>query len=267
MSGQDISPSRSVVAVDPPGCGCTECLTGEYVPLQCATHAQVADLVTGTVGNNTGLTFTIAPGQDPATVHVIPVFAEDGVPVAGNAPDEPEWHMVEPGWNMDIRLFAGSSPDPDRAAPALPPLQPATIARIRSGLARHAAPPAGEVAESGGCACPGRAEGRHDFVCEHALRGAYGSVGDAPEDVKQLLRARHRLVTGTVVVPDEPGAGPADGPAAVSFPEAHAPGGTAPGAGGQRRPSSAPGRSRAGRAGPGSGSRPGLSSPGGHGDR
>jgi hypothetical protein len=207
MSGQGISPRPGAVAVDPPGCGCTECLTGEYVPLEQATDAQVAALLTGSVGNNTGLRFTVVPCE-PGTVRVVPLFAEDGTPVAGNAPDEPGWHLVEAGWNLDARHFTASPLDPGLAAPA-PPLAPAVVARIRAGLARYAASAAGEdslaQAGPGGCACPGRAEGRHDLACEHVLRGAYGSVADAPEEVKQLLRARNRLVTGTVVTPGEPG--------------------------------------------------------------
>ncbi len=51
----------------------------------------------------------------------------------------------------------------------------------------------------GGCACSGRDEGRHDLLCEHALRSAFGHVGNAPDDVKQLLRDENRLVSGTVV--------------------------------------------------------------------
>lgn len=49
-----------------------------------------------------------------------------------------------------------------------------------------------------GCMCPGRAEGRHGLLCEHILRGAFGQVGNAPEDVKRLLRDRGRLVQGAV---------------------------------------------------------------------
>lgn len=43
-----------VLAVDPPGCGCTECLTGVYVPLDQATPSQVAAAARGVLGNNTG---------------------------------------------------------------------------------------------------------------------------------------------------------------------------------------------------------------------
>jgi len=50
-----------------------------------------------------------------------------------------------------------------------------------------------------GCLCPGRDEGKHGLLCEHLLRGAFGSVANAPEDVKQLMRDRGRLVDGAVV--------------------------------------------------------------------
>lgn len=47
------------IAIDPPNCGCTECITGEYVPLVDATPRQITDMLAGRLGNNTGLTFKI----------------------------------------------------------------------------------------------------------------------------------------------------------------------------------------------------------------
>jgi hypothetical protein len=41
------------IAIDPPGCGCTECIIGEYVPLDEATPAQIADLLAGRIVDNT----------------------------------------------------------------------------------------------------------------------------------------------------------------------------------------------------------------------
>lgn len=41
-----------LIAVDPWDCGCTECITGEYVPLRYATDEQIADLITGRLRNN-----------------------------------------------------------------------------------------------------------------------------------------------------------------------------------------------------------------------
>lgn len=48
------------VAIDPPGCGCCECGRGESVPLDQATPRQIADLVCGRLGNNTGSRFETA---------------------------------------------------------------------------------------------------------------------------------------------------------------------------------------------------------------
>lgn len=47
------------IAIDPPGCGCTECITGEYVPLVDATPRQITDMLAGRIGNNTGCEFSI----------------------------------------------------------------------------------------------------------------------------------------------------------------------------------------------------------------
>lgn len=40
------------VAIDPAGCGCTECITGQYVPLDQATAAQVYAMLKGQLRNN-----------------------------------------------------------------------------------------------------------------------------------------------------------------------------------------------------------------------
>ena len=47
------------IAIDPPNCGCTECITGEYIPVVDATPRQITDMLAGRIGNNTGLEFTI----------------------------------------------------------------------------------------------------------------------------------------------------------------------------------------------------------------
>lgn len=41
------------IAVDPWGCGCTECVTGEYKPLSDATDDDIADLLAGRLRDNT----------------------------------------------------------------------------------------------------------------------------------------------------------------------------------------------------------------------
>lgn len=41
-------------AIDPYGCGCMECITGEYVPLENASDEQLVDMLTGAIANNIG---------------------------------------------------------------------------------------------------------------------------------------------------------------------------------------------------------------------
>lgn len=52
---------RRYIAIDPPGCGCTECLTGEYVPLDMATDEDVELMFLGVIGNNTGYVWAEKP--------------------------------------------------------------------------------------------------------------------------------------------------------------------------------------------------------------
>jgi hypothetical protein len=40
--------------IDPPFCGCTECILGEYVPLNEATDDQVWKMLVGSLRNATG---------------------------------------------------------------------------------------------------------------------------------------------------------------------------------------------------------------------
>jgi hypothetical protein len=56
-----------LIAVDPPECGCTECLIGEYVPLDMATSAHIRALFRGDLKNNlnTGTTLHVqSDGRD-----------------------------------------------------------------------------------------------------------------------------------------------------------------------------------------------------------
>lgn len=41
------------IAIDPPGCGCTECLTGQYVPLDAADAGTVRLAQLGFIRDNT----------------------------------------------------------------------------------------------------------------------------------------------------------------------------------------------------------------------
>lgn len=43
-----------VVAIDPAGCGCTECIVGEYVPMDAATDDQLLGMILGELANHTG---------------------------------------------------------------------------------------------------------------------------------------------------------------------------------------------------------------------
>lgn len=43
------------IAIDPIGCGCLECTTGEYKPLDLADFWDIRRLLKGKIGNNTGI--------------------------------------------------------------------------------------------------------------------------------------------------------------------------------------------------------------------
>jgi hypothetical protein len=43
------------IQIDPRGCGCTECITGLYVPLEHATVSQLLKAAHGLMSNATGL--------------------------------------------------------------------------------------------------------------------------------------------------------------------------------------------------------------------
>lgn len=48
-----------LLAIDPSGCGCTECLSGEYKPLDQATDEDIAALLGGVLSDNTDEYFAI----------------------------------------------------------------------------------------------------------------------------------------------------------------------------------------------------------------
>ncbi len=67
------------VQIDPRGCGCTECIIGEYVPLDEATTGQVLALMNGELGNATSEEFTLSTtitgsppfdGTEPVTITI-----------------------------------------------------------------------------------------------------------------------------------------------------------------------------------------------------
>lgn len=47
--------SVMIIAVDPIGCGCTECLVGEYKPITDVNEAEAEALLLGLIRNNTGM--------------------------------------------------------------------------------------------------------------------------------------------------------------------------------------------------------------------
>lgn len=47
-----------VLAIDPYHCGCTECIIGEYVPLEQATDDQLIAMILGELANHTGYEVT-----------------------------------------------------------------------------------------------------------------------------------------------------------------------------------------------------------------
>lgn len=49
----------TLTAIDPTGCGCTECLIGEYVPLDKATDTDIQRLFRGELRDNTDTRWTI----------------------------------------------------------------------------------------------------------------------------------------------------------------------------------------------------------------
>lgn len=53
MSDYEAERQARLVAIDPVGCGCTECLIGEYVPLDSARSSDIQRLLRGEIHDNT----------------------------------------------------------------------------------------------------------------------------------------------------------------------------------------------------------------------
>lgn len=53
-----------LLAIDPHDCGCTECLTGEYVPASQATDDQIQQLMLGEIRDNTSDVWHISQRHD-----------------------------------------------------------------------------------------------------------------------------------------------------------------------------------------------------------
>jgi hypothetical protein len=64
-----------LIAVDPWDCGCTECITGEYVPLRYATDENIADLLAGRLRShlNDGTRLEITTAREMFNGTLIPM--------------------------------------------------------------------------------------------------------------------------------------------------------------------------------------------------
>lgn len=96
-----------MLVIDPPGCGCTECLTGEYKPLEQATATEALAIAVGAAVNNTGLKFVILAeiegGEVTRTTRVIARFPDGSDVVAGqgDADHRYAWEVTARGWELD----------------------------------------------------------------------------------------------------------------------------------------------------------------------
>ena len=56
--------NSTIRAIDPHDCGCTECMTGQYVPLYRATDDHVQAVFLGIIGDNTSVKWNIKQTDD-----------------------------------------------------------------------------------------------------------------------------------------------------------------------------------------------------------
>lgn len=81
------------VQIDPPGCGCTECLTGEYVPLDQASKEQVAAMLAGKLSNATSEVFDMTIKVVDITDHL-----KENSPVVTTV--RSRWSGMEWSWHV-----------------------------------------------------------------------------------------------------------------------------------------------------------------------
>lgn len=105
-----------LIAIDPPGCGCTECITGEYVPLNEATEEQITQMLVGKVRNNTAqqlrlnLVYIVEDEQDVSRARNVgfEVIAEhgswDGSPRTWNITDPVSLAVLQYRFGHEFRL-------------------------------------------------------------------------------------------------------------------------------------------------------------------
>jgi hypothetical protein len=67
---------KQVLAIDPYGCGCTECLMGESVPLEWATDEQLIAMLLDELSNHTGYELSAFTVGDDGIV-TLPIRPKD----------------------------------------------------------------------------------------------------------------------------------------------------------------------------------------------
>jgi len=54
IAAAQIVPDKTIDAIDPPGCGCTECITGLYRPIDQASDKELIAMILGEIPNHSG---------------------------------------------------------------------------------------------------------------------------------------------------------------------------------------------------------------------
>lgn len=54
IQAAQVKPIMTITAIDPPTCGCTECITGIYRPMDQATDTELIAMILGEIDNHTG---------------------------------------------------------------------------------------------------------------------------------------------------------------------------------------------------------------------
>lgn len=73
---EDTSDVPRPVAIDPVDCGCTECLTGFYVPLRSATAEQLIAMFAGELDDHTSNFFTFTASTRTGTLTITAEYGE-----------------------------------------------------------------------------------------------------------------------------------------------------------------------------------------------
>lgn len=85
-----MSNETTLLAIDPHDCGCTECLTGEYVPASRATDEQIQQLMLGEIRDHT------------SDVWYISQRSEGGFNVSARGGS---WDVEEIAWPPPVDLY------------------------------------------------------------------------------------------------------------------------------------------------------------------